>query len=228
MDILKALNSRKSIRQFSGEKVNLENLDKILNAGRTAPSYVNANQISVVYTKDKDKIAKIAEYCGGQNQVKNCDVFILILSDFYRIEEFLKSKNLGSITLSEQSLKELGAMDAGIVASFMNIAALEFGYGCTMIGGVKRNPEKLKELFNIPEKVNVMLGLTIGIPSEQAANQEVKPKVKLEAFAMEDGYNKDVQVEAFKEYEKVLKEYFDKLGVSQPLHSEVLKNNYIR
>lgn len=228
MDILKALNLRKSVRQFSGEKVIEENLVEILNAGRIAPNYVNANQTSVVYTRDKEKISKIAEYCGGQKQVKNCDVFILILSDFYRLEEFLKSKNFGAITLSEQSLREIGAMDAGIVASFMNIAALEFGYGCTMIGGVKRDPEKLKELFNIPEKVNVMLGLTLGIPSKEAIEQEVKPKVKLEAFAMEDGYNKDIQVKAFEEYEKVLKEYFDKLGISQPLHSEVLKNYFIR
>ena len=68
-DVIKQLSNRKSIRQFTGESVSNEDLELIIKTAQRCPTSINGQQISLVYTRDKEKIKQIAELCGGQQQV---------------------------------------------------------------------------------------------------------------------------------------------------------------
>ena len=52
--IINQLSNRKSIRQFTGESVSITDLDIIKTAQR-CPASINSQQISLVYTRDKEK-----------------------------------------------------------------------------------------------------------------------------------------------------------------------------
>lgn len=55
---IEQLQNRKSIREFTGEHVNQKDLELILKTAQRAPTSINAQQISLVYTRDKKKIKK--------------------------------------------------------------------------------------------------------------------------------------------------------------------------
>lgn len=225
MDILEAIKSRKSIRQFTGEHVKAEDLKAILELASRAPSSVNGQQISLVYTTDKEKIAKLAELSGGQAQVKNSDVFITIVGDFYRADTYLNSKGL-SLTDEKQRLENVAAVDAGIMAYLINLAAMSYGYGSTIIGGIKQSPKEVSQLLELPEHTYVLIGITLGVPTKEALEGTLKPRISSKAFAMEDKYDKEAQKNAVEEYEVKLDDWFKSIGVSQPLFGDVIKKFY--
>ena len=57
--VINQLSSRKSIRQFTGQSVSNEDLELIIKTAQRCPTSVNGQQISLVYTRDKDKIRDI-------------------------------------------------------------------------------------------------------------------------------------------------------------------------
>ncbi|WP_068268366.1 nitroreductase family protein [Caviibacter abscessus] len=225
MDILEAIKNRKSIRQFTGEHVKEEDLKAILELASRAPSSVNGQQVSLVYTTDKEKIAKIAELAGGQAQVKNSDVFITIIGDFYRASTYLDSKGL-SLKDNESELKNIASVDAGIMVYLLNMAAMAYGYGSTIIGGIKQASKEISELLELPEHTYVMVGITLGVPTKESLEGTLKPRICSKAFAMKDKYDREAQKNAISEYEVKLDEWFKSIGVSQPLFGDVIKRFY--
>lgn len=225
MDLIEAIKNRKSIRKFTDESIKKEDLEEIIEVARRAPSSVNGQQISLVYTTDKNIIEKIAHLSGGQAQIRDCSCFITLIGDYYRDKVYLESVGK-ELTDDIQRLREVAMVDAGIMALTINYVAMAKGYGCTIRGGVKDNPEQIAELLNLPENTIVALGITIGVPTKESLEGTLKPRIKKEAFAMEDKYNKEVQVNAVKDYEKVLDKWFKDINVEQPLFGDVISRFY--
>ncbi|WP_288778063.1 nitroreductase family protein [uncultured Sneathia sp.] len=225
MDLIEAIKNRKSIRKFTDESIKKEDLEEIIEVARRAPSSVNGQQISLVYTTDKNIIEKIAHLSGGQAQIRDCSCFITLIGDYYRDKVYLESVGK-ELTDDIQRLREVVMVDAGIMALTINYVAMAKGYGCTIIGGVKENPEQIAELLNLPKNTIVALGITIGVPTKESLEGTLKPRIKKEAFAMEDKYNKEVQVNAVKDYEKVLDKWFKDINVEQPLFGDVISRFY--
>lgn len=225
MDLIEAIKNRKSIRKLTDESIKKEDLEEIIEVARRAPSSVNGQQISLVYTTDKNIIEKIAHLSGGQAQIRDCSCFITLIGDYYRDKVYLESVGK-ELTEDIQRLREVAMVDAGIMALTINYVAMAKGYGCTIIGGVKDNPEQIAELLNLPENTIVALGITIGVPTKESLEGTLKPRIKKEAFAMEDKYNKEVQVNAVKDYEKVLDKWFKDINVEQPLFGDVISRFY--
>lgn len=227
MKILEFVKNRKSVRQFTGESVKEEDLKEILKLSSMVPTSVNGQQISLVYTRNKELISKLADLAGGQPQVRNADVFIVLVADYYRASLLLKDMG-EELDYKEREMEFTAATDAGIISTFITFVSGALGYGSTIIGGVLQNKEEIAKLLELPEYTSVMLGITLGVPTESAKNAMVKPKIPVEAFAMEDKYNTEIQKEKVLDYEKTLDEWFKSIGVKQPLFREVIKVNYTK
>lgn len=52
--VIEQLQNRRSVRNFTGEKVKDEDLELILRTAQRAPSSVNGQQISLIVTRDKE------------------------------------------------------------------------------------------------------------------------------------------------------------------------------
>lgn len=225
MEVLEAVKNRKSIRQFTGEPVKKEDLDEIIELARRAPSSMNGQQISLVYTMDKDIIEKVSVLSGGQAQIKNCEAFVLIVGDFYRDSIYLESVGK-KLTNNIQKLKETALVDAGIMATILNFAAIGKGYGCTIIGGVEHAPEKIGEIFGLPEHAFVLLGLIIGVPTKESTQGSLKPRIAKNAFAMENKYDTQAQKTAIIDYQANLDKWFKSINTPQPLFGEIIEKIY--
>ncbi len=222
MDVIEAIKHRKSVRQFKDEKIIEKDFEEIIELATKVPSAYNGQQTSVIYTKDKEKIKKIAALCGGQAQIYDAKAFFLIITDLYRNTRALESK--GVEVKIKDYMWNMATVDAGIMAYMLNIAAVSKGYGSTVIGGVNANPEKLAKLFDLPRNTKIVVGLTMGVPEDNSAN--TKPKLDKDIIIMEDRYNKEIQENAVSEYEKELSDWFESIGVEQPKYTDVLKKIY--
>ncbi|MCT7562230.1 nitroreductase family protein [Aliarcobacter butzleri] len=205
--IIKQLSERKSIRQFTGKFVKDEDLELIIKTAQRCPTSINGQQISLIYTRDKEKIKQIAQFCGGQEQIATADVFITICVDFNRtIFAVEQTGEKHQIDKSAEGVL-VGAVDAGIMLNAIQITAESLGYGTTAIGAVRNEPAKMIELLNLPLKTFPIVGTTIGVPTIEAKNAPLKPRIPLESFAFEDNYDDKKVKDGVLVYEKQMKKF---------------------
>lgn len=164
MDFLDLAKTRYSCRSFDQTKeVEKEKLDKILDAGRVAPTAKNAQEQRILVVdakKGKDKLEQITPFGWG------APVMLIISFD-------------KSISYKQAIAGfDFGYMDASIVTTHMILEATNLGLGTTWVGMF--NPDKAKELYNIPESYEVVSVLPIGYPAEDAhpsrMHSDIKPK----------------------------------------------------
>lgn len=224
---IKQLQNRKSIRQFTGEVISDENLELIFKTAQRAPTSINAQQISLVYTRDKDKLKEISELCNHQAHIATADVFVGIVIDFNRTS--IITESMGKKHVIEQSAEGImvGAVDAGIMLIQLQVAAEALGYGTTCIGAVRENSDKMLKLFNLPPKTFLAVGCTIGVPTESAKNAPLKPRVAFESFAMEDNYDSEKVKKGVLAYSETFQAFRNATGSgSMPTYAEITSNAY--
>lgn len=210
---LELLQNRRSIRAFTGDAVEEAHLEQILRAGQQAATSINGQQISLIVTRDVAQIAQIAEIAGGQPQVRTANIFITVVMDFNRTA--IATEQAGEKQLIHESSEALvvGAIDAGIMLNALQIAANSLGYGSTAIGGIRRDSKALIELLKLPEKTFPLVGMTLGVPDEKKVPQ-VKPRVPLNSFAMNECYDNALVAQGVKEYDAALRLWWDQQGLT--------------
>lgn len=225
-EIIKQLKNRRSVREFTGEKVKEEDLKLILETAQRYPNSVHGQQTSLIVIRDKETIKKIAELSGGQKQVETADVFILILIDYYR--GTYAAKSLGNKHFGPKSADGIlvGAVDAGIILSTIQTAAESLGYGTTAIGGLRLNPEIFIEMFNLPEHVFPILGTTIGVPQENKLKSP-KPRVPFESFSFDEKYDSEKSKKGVDKFEIIYDEWKAENNLNHlPSYKENVSNAY--
>ncbi|MDT8391425.1 MAG: nitroreductase family protein [Lentisphaeria bacterium] len=75
--------------------------------------------------------------------------------------------------------------NVGIAAQTIQLAAAEAGYGCCMMGAIKR--DDIKAAFSIPEAVNAHLVLALGKPAETVVLEPMPPDGGTAYWRSEDG-----------------------------------------
>ncbi|WP_299575650.1 nitroreductase family protein [uncultured Leptotrichia sp.] len=100
-ELIKQLQNRRSVREFTGEKIKEEDLKTILATAQRAANSVNGQQTSLIVVRDKEKLAKIAELCGGQKHIAQADAFVFVLVDFHR--GVYASNSLGKRNIAPKS-----------------------------------------------------------------------------------------------------------------------------
>lgn len=205
--VIDQLSTRKSIRQFTGEMVKEEDLELIIKTAQRCPTSINGQQISLVYTRDKEKIKQIAELCGGQSQVATADVFITIVVDFNRTifaVEQVAEKHI--IDKSAEGIL-VGAVDAGIMLNAIQTSAESLGYGTTAIGAIRNKPDAMIKLLGLPSKTFPIVATTIGVPTNEAIDAPLKPKIPVNSFAFEDEYDDAEVKDGVIMYEQQMKKF---------------------
>ncbi|MBN1838735.1 MAG: nitroreductase family protein [Campylobacterales bacterium] len=224
---LTQLQNRKSIRHFTGDALSQKDLETIFKTAQRAPTSINGQQISLVYTRDKAKLQTIAKLCGEQTHIAEADVFVGIIIDFNRTSAIVES--LGRNHIIEQSAEGImvGAIDAGIMLAQLQSAAEALGYGTTAIGAVRKESEAFIKLFNLPAKTFLALGCIIGVPTEKAKNAPLKPRVDLDSFVMKETYASDKVRQGALAYEETLKAFRNQTGSgSMPTYAEITSSYY--
>ena len=85
--MLDLIKSRKSVRKYSDKHIPDEDLRKILEAGRLAPSWMNVQSWKFILVKSQENKDLLSELSCGQAHVKNADALIVCVADTDAWEE---------------------------------------------------------------------------------------------------------------------------------------------
>jgi hypothetical protein len=99
----------------------------------------------------------------------------------------------------------MAVIDAALAAQSLVVAAESLGLGTCFIGGARNYPEKIADFLELPEKVFVTFGLTVGYPLTGA--EQVKPRLpQANGVLHHEKYDLDY-APALAEYEAVMKNF---------------------
>jgi nitroreductase len=153
MSLIDVVLSRRSIRCYKEKDIPIEILDKILEAGRQAPSAGNRQPWHFIVLKDYETKKKLSK--GLWNKfVKDTPVTIVGCASVKGI------------------MKKWSIVDTTIALQNMVVAAWAMGVGSCWIGDFKE--EQVKRLLDIPNGWKVVSLLTLGYPDEQPDQRKKK------------------------------------------------------
>ncbi len=141
METLKAIATRKSVREFTNQKVSQDDIKKILSAGMSGPSCVNTRQWSFVVVTDKDMLNKMADANGRPAQpLRNAAFGILVCGDLERTFD---------------QAPDYWIIDASIACQNMILAAHDMGIGSVWLGTYPQESRVKAQstLFELPDTI---------------------------------------------------------------------------
>lgn len=153
MDVMEAIKKRRSIRNFKDLDVEQVKLEKMLEAGRLAPSASNRQEWRYVIVRDKQTRKKLAQAASGQTFVAQSPVVIVCCAE---TDEHVMSCG-----------QECYPIDLAISIDHMTLAAVELGLGTCWIGAFNEN--EVKEILNIPGIIRVVNLLPVGYPAYESS-----------------------------------------------------------
>lgn len=160
MEFLEMLKNRRSVRKYSGQKIEDEKVEKVLAAGMLYATGKDAYPLEWIVVRDKDTLDKLSRAkSAGSSLLAGADAAIVVL---------------GNKDLSDTIVE-----DASISMDNMMIEASEQGLGscwvqCRLRSTVKEGTDEtvgssdyVRELLNIPENYDVEAMVALGYPERK-------------------------------------------------------------
>ena len=121
--------------------------------------------------------------------------------------DFAKHKQIApdaQVGWSEVAL--IGAIDAGIMAQNMILAAESLRLGGVYIGSLRNNVRRVAELLDLPEYVMPLFGMCLGHPDQDPLP---RPRLPLGCMVSENQYEA-MSMADFAHYNAVVKDYYQR------------------
>lgn len=172
MDFIEIARNRHTVRRYSDRPVEEEKLQRILEAGRLAPTAVNAQPQRILVLNIPESLSKVKEFCSFGFEQKYVDLSAecddrkhgrinlyygapLVLFISYDREECWRHPKSGESS---------GVTDAVIVATHMLLEAASLGLGSCWISFFDK--EKARTLLELPSSWEPVAMLYLGYPAE--------------------------------------------------------------
>jgi nitroreductase len=164
-DALTAINERKSVRNFTGDIVESDELDTLLKAAMCAPSAVNKQPWAFIKITDRGILNQLADSLPYAKMLYEAGAAIIVCGDLKK-----------ALTGFEQ---EFWIQDCSAASQNILIAAEAMGLGAvwTALYPVKERMAFVRKTLNIPETIVPLNVLAIGQPK---GNNNPKNKFKPE------------------------------------------------
>lgn len=167
--MLELIISRQSDRKYSDKPVEKEKLERIIDAGRMAPSACNAQPWKFVLVTEAELIARIAEAASakimGMNSFVGKAPAILVI--------VREQPNLSSRIGATIKKKDYSLIDIGIASENICLQASAEGIGSCMIGWF--DEKILRKILDIPGSKRVELIITLGYSISEKREKKRKP-----------------------------------------------------
>ena len=179
-DLLNLIQSRKSVRTYSDKHISDEDLKKVLEAGRLAPSWMNVQSWKFILVKSQENKDLLAELSLGQAHVKNADALIVCIADENAWEEakitHIKNPALNPALQAEGALRIRTMEQLIYPISYMMLEAENLNIKSCIIGAMGNEitnvlPEvytKVKEKLGLKEGQILSTMITLGYEAEPA------------------------------------------------------------
>lgn len=203
--VMNAVTSRKSVRNYSDRPIEDSVLNKILEAGRFAPSWVNVQPWKFIVVKSQATKDLLSESAGGQKQVKNAQVVICCVADIQdwdksRFGKVLEQRGLDNDTenfmlesklYNPANLGEFEALMRSVeqltyAVAYMTLEAQELGVGACIVGAFANEltkkddalAKKVKSVLGLNDKQVLVDLLTLGYEAEPVPSKKLRKPVE--------------------------------------------------
>ena len=150
MNVIDAIKTRKSVRQYLDKPIEDEKLATLLEAGRLSPSASNRQEWRFVVVRNPIMMKQLAEAANRQTFVGEAPAVIVACA-----------KTDGHIMKCGQSCYPI---DVAIALDHITLTAVELGLGTCWIGAF--DEKRVKEILGIPDKIRVVALMPIGYPTD--------------------------------------------------------------
>lgn len=150
MTVSEAILTRKSVRSWQDRAVEPDKLERVLEAGRLAPSARNDQEWRFVVVTSPQKRTLLGEASGGQAFVGRAPVVIVACAETDR--RLMPCGHLAFL------------IDVAIAIDHITLAATEEGLGTCWVGGFDPNP--VRQILGIPEEIEVVEIVPLGYPKD--------------------------------------------------------------
>jgi nitroreductase len=168
--MLELIRSRQSDRKYHKRPIEEEKLERIIEAGRMAPSACNAQPWKFILVTDPELLEKIAEAASAR--ILGMNVFVGQAPALIVIVR--ESVNLSSKIGGTIKDKDYSHIDIGIAAGNICLQAEAEGLGSCMIGWF--DEKMVKKLLSIPSSKRVYLIITLGYSLNEKREKKRKPR----------------------------------------------------
>ena len=204
MDLLKVINSHRSIRAFKAQKIEEHLFQQIIMAGQSSASSSFIQACTIIRIKDLEKRKALREIAGGQAYVEEAPEFLVYCADLSRSYQCCENHDKDPVKgMTEQFI--IATVDAAIVAQSTVIAAESLGLGICYIGALRNDPSKVSDLLELPDHVYPVFGLCLGYPEE---DPEIKPRLPMDVFLKDDTYDNKKDMENIALYDEQMVKYY--------------------
>lgn len=161
------MKNRSYRRFFEEEKITQEMLLKLVEYARVVPSGANKQALKYYIASEKSYNEKIFETLSWAGYLKDWQSPVA----GERPAAYI-------ILVQDSGYKMATSFDAGIAAQTILLGATEIGLGGCMIGNIQT--EKLKQVLNLAENLEIVLVIALGKPKESVVieTMDVKGDIK--------------------------------------------------
>ncbi len=154
MEAYESILARRSIRKYTDEPISDEIIEKLLTAGMSGPSCVNAKDTVFIAVREKETLKLIAE-CNGRPAQMLPDAAAAIIV-------------CGDLDKAFPRAKDYWVVDASIAAQNIILAANALGIGSVWLGTWPQmeRVERIAKAFNLPENIVPHTVISLGYPAE--------------------------------------------------------------
>ena len=195
---LETILSHRSIRKFTEQPISEELFQTLIQAGQQASTSNHLQCVSVIRVKDP-VIRQHLSDVSGMAYVTECAEFLVFCIDFNKHKQLVPDSQLDWAEVSV-----IGAVDTGIFAQNVLLAAESVGLGGVYIGALRNDVARVAEVLGLPQYCVPLVGMCLGYPAQ---DPERKPRLPLSLVCYEDQYQALDQAELAK-YNEILTAYY--------------------
>jgi len=153
MDVFEAIEKRRSVRNLVRTEIPMDNLLKIVDAGRRAPSGNNVQPREFIIITERDTIEKLS---AAQGFIRDASAIIAIVADDDRSQYWLE--------------------DVSASTENMLLAATALGYAsCWVEGTLLRVEESMKKVLGVPKDKRLIVAIPLGKAASKGTQAHKKP-----------------------------------------------------
>ncbi len=162
-EFLNVIYSRRSVRTFTGEKVNKDDLLTMLRAGMSAPSAVNVQPWAFVVVTDRGTLDELCNVLPYAKMLDKAGAAIIVC---------------GIPDKDDTYAKDYWVMDCSLASGNILLAAHVLGYGAVWTAAYADNERirSVQRILTLPENIIPLNVIPIGVPADRNAKPVEKFK----------------------------------------------------
>jgi len=192
MDVFDAIKKRRCVRKYLSVPVEWENVGKVLDAGRMAPSAGNLQDWKFIIVLDPDKRKEVAEACMQQYWMNAAPVHIVVCGEPAKVKRFY----------AERGEKLYSIQNCALAAENIFLAATALDLGMAWVGAF--DDTMLRRALSIPDTAVPYAVLTLGYPDE-TPGEPAKYTIENVVFFEKWGNRIKDAAEMYREYSDYVK-----------------------